>query len=317
MYPDALQAQDLGRSWARARPVGAQTNPFSFIDRISLYKALTDATNLDGYFGEKNERNPLWGLAYQLQWQHSSGRLSIGDRSDAINPASPWGYGNFTLCVIPYLGAIAAGTVPDVALLASPSDSRFAYAYGADMASRTVPEALRPAVLDWQRYFEKVATVQPGDDDEPLRLLLWDAHKTSLDVVAEEVATLTPELYSETEVRFLSGWCRMVDLLAACARRTDHPAIMEGGIDVLPERPLTPSDIENGLKAFTETVQGNVRAVLDLASLSDSRLKTQLWVWRRMMRTRAARDRSEDILRSLLGEDTSLGTRLALLRLIF
>lgn len=140
MYPEALNTQKLAQPWARTVPIVGALDPFSFIHRVSLYKTLIDATNVDGYFGADNDANPLWGLVYQLEWQYSTGRLNISAAEDVIDPDSPWGFGNFTLSIIPYLGAIAAGLVDDVAILAPKTSSRFEYIRGPNQAERTVPQ---------------------------------------------------------------------------------------------------------------------------------------------------------------------------------
>jgi hypothetical protein len=326
VYPYELADQALGKSWERAGPVGVDIDPFSFVGRVSLYKALIDATNVNGLFGERNITNPLWGLPYQLQWQKDSGRLSErdiprkhgaeGEQSDRIDPNSPWSYGNFSLCVIPYMGAILAGLVPDAHILPAKEDSIFAHAYGVDSASRIVPTRLVPAVEDWRAYFALVSKMQPGDDDEPLRLMLWKAHKASLDAVTEALAEVDQLLYSTTERKFLAGWCRMVDLLAASAWRTDHDAIIKGGIDVLPDRPLQADDVTNDYSAFHDDAKSNVKAVLELADMPERNMHITLWFWRRMMRTRGARDRAEEILHILLSKDSSGMEKLKLLRLL-
>lgn len=153
-----------------------------------------------------------------------------------------------------------------------------------------------------------------SDDDEPLRLLMWRSHKTSLDIAAENIMQISPKLYSAVEVKFLTGWCRMVDFLAAAAWRTDHPAIMEGGVDVLPSRPLKMSDIENKLIDLPDSVHDTTNSVLDLADLSEVRFQRGLKIWQRMMRKRAARDRADEILQTALGGEASAWQRLKLIR---
>lgn len=327
MYPSTLSQQSLGQSWSAANPIQGQIDPFIFLDRVAVYKRLIDATNINGFFGDDNATNPLWGLPYQLQWQYDSGRLSDVDRdvqhddmkATAHNIAadSPWSFGNYSLSIIPYLGAISAGLVPDVAILPPPVSSIFPHAHGMDSSSRTIPPIFNQALADWTQYFTKVAEIQIGDDDEPLRILLWEAHKTSLDAVTETLSQVEQRLFSNNEQQFLSGWCRMVDLLAAAAWRTDHPAIMDGGIDVLPDRPLRKNDDSNKFADFPEVVKGNIHSVMSLARLSDARINRALWIWRRMMRTRKARDDAKDILHTLMDDTGSKLAKLGLLRLLF
>lgn len=326
MYPRALSQQRLGQSWSAAKPVKGQIDPFMFLERVAVYKELMDATNINGLFGEYNETNPLWGLPYQLQWQYDSGRLSdaVGDtqrdemEATAHNIAadSPWSFGNYSLSIIPYLGAISAGLVPDVAILPPSVSSIFPHAYGIDSASRTVPPIFDQALSDWTQYFTKVAETHNGEDDEPLRILLWQAHKTSLDAVTATLSKVEQRLFSKNEQQFLDGWCKMVDMLAAAAWRTDHPAIIDGGIDVLPDRPLGKNDDISKFADFPEVVQGNINSVLRLARLSDARMHRALWIWRRMMRTRKARDDAKDILHILMDDTGSKLVKLKLLRLL-
>lgn len=316
MYPIELESQDLAKSWSRAIIIENELNPFSFIHRISLYKTLIDATNEDRYFGPDNANNPLWGLVYQLQWQQVSGRLNTLGDADLIDPDSPWGFGNFNLSVIPYLGAIAAGLIDDVSIAEPKSDSRFKYIFGPNQADRTIPSELAPAVDDWKQVFEAMMAPDKSQDDEPLRLLMWQSHKTSLDVAAANIMQITPKLYSEAEVKFLTGWCRMVDFLAAAAWRTDHNAVVEAGVDILPSRPLEMTDLENNLTHLRETVRDTTRSVIDLSDFSDARFKRGLTKWQRMMRKRSARDRAEEILHTALGGEATLWQRLKLLHLL-
>lgn len=317
MYPKALETQDLAQSWANAKPVVKELNPFSFMDRISLYKTLIDQTNRDKKFGSDNAANPLWGLVYQLQWQHSSGRLNSVDSGDFIEPDSPWSFGNFTLSVIPYLGAIAAGLVDDIVVTSPQSECRFEYAYGHTQSDRTVPVQFKPALEDWKHVFELMQTPQNAGNDESLRIVMWRAHKTSLDVAADAIRKLSPKQYSAAEIEFLRGWCRMVDFLAAAAWRTDHDAIMEGGIDVLPARPLEMTDLDDALGQLPESVRDITRSVIDLANLSEGRFQRGLWLWQRMMRKRTSRDRADEILATALNDDAPAWERLKLIRHLF
>lgn len=38
-------------------------------------------------------------------------------------------------------------------------------------------------MTDWKAYFSLVQSARAGDDVEPLRMALWKAHKTCLDLV--------------------------------------------------------------------------------------------------------------------------------------
>lgn len=291
-HPAELAGYDLHESWTGAPELGGRFDPFSFAQRMAVYRLLIERTHHAGLFGADNRGNPLWGLMFQHRWQFRTGRLGPTSRADGrIDPQAPWGYGNYVLCVVPWLGAVEAGTVPDLHLSGPDTPSRFGYARGD--AARHVPAALRAGVADWRDYFELLAATPPGGDDERIRSALWKAHKTCLDVVAADLAGLgTPDLPA-AELEFLRGWCRMVDFLWAAAWRTDFDSMTGHGLDVLPERLLGPDDRPGGSTDLRGKVRRNVRSVLGLARTSDRRYAVNLWLWQRVMRTREAR---EDVL---------------------
>ncbi|MBW0102977.1 Leg1-related protein [Pseudonocardia sp. KRD291] len=291
-HPAELAEHDLYGSWAAA-DLGPRFDPFAFAQRMAAYRSLIEHTNHDGLFGADNRGNPLWGLMFQHQWQFRTGRLGPASRTDGrIDPAAPWGYGNYVLCVVPWLGAVGAGTVPDAELAGPDAPGPFDHARGGVTGDRYVPVELAAGVADWRAYFELVAATPPGGDDEPLRSALWKAHKTCLDVVSRTLSARDP-FHPAEEIEFLRGWCRMVDFLWAAAWRTDFDSMTDHGLDVLPERILGPRDRAGAAGDLPRTVRRNVRSVRGvrgLARTSDRRYAVNLWLWRRVMRTRGARD---------------------------
>jgi Leg1 len=281
-HPDELVTLDLYRAWTDAEEFGETFDPFRFQHRMAAYRLMINNTNPGDRFGADNRHNPLWGLMFQHQWQFRTGRLGTGTQRDGrIDPDAPWGYGNYTLCVVPYLGAAAAGVVPQVAVADPPTPSRFPY-----VASGIVPDELSGGVADWRAYFT-LATTSGAADSEPARLTLWKAHKTCLDVVVGAIAGLDAAPWPELELTFLRGWCRMVDYLWVAAWPTDFAFMTEHGLDVLPERLLTgPED----LRALPAKARRNVANILRLATTPTWRYRLNLALWKRVMRTREARD---------------------------
>ena len=280
-YPEELRALDLFEIWTAVEPLGARFDPFRFDQRMAAYRLLMGAMNENGRFGEDNRRNPLWGLMFQHQWQFRTGRLGAGAPEDGrIDPDAPWGYGNYALSVVPWLGAVAAGTVPSAELAGPPGPSRFDY-------SRLPFER---GVDDWRAFFTVVTASRPGADEEPIRLALWKAHKTCLDVVAARIAGIHPGSDSPLELTFLRGWCRMVDYLWVAAWPTDFDFMSEHGVDVLPERLLRPDEDLHAAADLPEKVRRNVDNVVKLARTPAWRYNLNLALWKRVMRTRQARD---------------------------
>src|SRR5882724_5038625 len=168
---------------------------------------------------------------FQLQWQCRTGRLGPTTRTDGrIDPDTAWGYGNYTLSVIPWLGAAAAGVVPRLEIADAPTTSRFRYVLGG-----VVPDELARGVAAWRNFFELVRNSPATSDHEPIQIALWRAHKTCLDVVVTAIADIDPAPYAPLELTFLRGWCRMVDYLGAAAWPTDFDFMTSHGLDVLPE----------------------------------------------------------------------------------
>jgi hypothetical protein len=282
-HPAELAELDLFTVWTTAEELGERLDPFRFEHRMAGYRLMIDATNRDGLFGVDNRDNPLWGLMFQHQWQFRTGRLGATTRTGGvIDPDAPWGYGNYTLSVIPWLGAAAAGVVPNLTIADPPGPARFRY-----VDNGRVPDELVPGVQDWRNFFALVRESGPGADLEPIRLALWKAHKTCLDVVVTRIAGIDPAPYSALELTFLRGWCRMVDYLWAAAWPTDFGFMTEHGLDVLPERLL--EHVEE-LRALPDRARRNVKNILRLAQTPAWRYNLNLRLWRRIMRTRAARD---------------------------
>jgi hypothetical protein len=83
---------------------------------------------------------------------------------------------------------------------------------------------------------------------------------------------------------FQPQWCRMVDYPWAAAWPTDFGFMTGHGQDVLPERLLRDGDV---LADLPDKV---LRNILRLARTPGWRHTVNLTLWRRIMRTRAARD---------------------------
>jgi hypothetical protein len=282
-HPDELTTLDLYPVWTTAPELAQEFDPFRFEQRMAAYRLMIGNTNPADRFGADNRHNPLWGLMFQHQWQFRTGRLGVGThRGGRIDPDSPWGYGNYALSVVPWLAAGAAGVVPALPVADPPAPSRFRYVTGG-----VVPEELVGAVDDWRAYFTLVSGSGPADP-EPARLALWKAHKTSLDVVVRALDDVDTAPWPELEITFLRGWCRMVDYLWAAAWPTDFGFMTAHGLDVLPESLLTTPD---DLRALPAKVSRNVVNVLRLATTPRWRYRFDLALWRRIMRTREARER--------------------------
>ncbi len=314
--PLELKRLDLFALWRDVPKVGNQLDPFRFRHRIAAYRQLIHATNRDHLFGEDNRKNPLWGLMFQLHWQFRTGRL--GGRTpvdDVIDPDASWGYGNYLLCIVPWLGAEAAGIVPGVAISGPCARTQFRYASGGGGTPLDLPAELGEPIEDWRKFFELVKRSDRGHDQEPIRFALWKAHKTSLDIVAERLVGVDPSPNTRQEQEFLRGWCRMVDYLWAAAWPTDFDFMLANGLEVLPERMLEETDASLRLEDMPRPVRANVRHIVALARLPAYRHELGLKMWRRGMRAGTARAEVMSMLDALFNPTPQNRTaRLRLLR---
>jgi hypothetical protein len=279
-------------------------NPFKFKERMAAYKLLIECLNPHKALGTNHELNMFWGFVSQLDWQWRSGRL--GDpkeagketsiKPDNISPDSWWGCCNYTLSIIPLVGAMQLGLVPpiEISLPKAAIQKKFARAGG---ASRPwiVPKAFEKPLEKWRVFFRAVTALKPADDQEKVRLLIWEAHLATI-TVATKLFEREFEMLSENERVFAQGWTRMVDFLGSAAWRTDLTYLSEVGRGNLPNRMLTKDDRFGAMMDMDAPTNMTILNVTNLGEQSKLRFRISRYLWARAMRTRAARDESGKLL---------------------
>lgn len=241
--------------------------------RMGMYRLLVERTNLHGSFGPHDELSPFWGYASQLAWQARSGRLG----AHAIEVTSWWGACNYALSVVPYVAAMQMELVPNLAV--------------------DVDRGYDAAIIAWHEAFH--ALTDPACDHDRARLAVWHAHLESI-TFAVNRHEREYRAMPEAEQRFARGWVRMVDLFAAAAVRTDLEKLIETGGGALPSRVLRAGDPHDDLPRHERST---VRRVGELADRPGWRWALEMRIWRRMMRTRAARLDAENLLAGMFGKD--------------
>lgn len=287
-----LTKASVNAMWSALPPLADAADPFVYEQRMAIYKLLIESMNDRGVFGAENERNVFWGYFFQLEWQWRSGRLQLdATLPGRIDPNSMWGHANYSLSVIPYIAAAQLGIAPEIELLAPAGESTVDYPQGGGRAGAyRIPPLFEEPLRQWRRFFEYVRQFEPGNDIEPVRRLQWDAHKSSLVKVEHGVFELGRRFSSPGERDFLLGWIRMVDFLGTAAWRTDLIYMLENGIGTLPERALTAQDVPGRIVDMDERVNNNLRNIIGLTHQSKLRFAFNLYLWKRAMRTRQARD---------------------------
>jgi len=257
-------------------------DPASVRDRHAMYRLLIERTNPTGALGTTHELSPFWGYDAQLAWQHASGRLGTGDR---IAPNSWWGACNYSLSVVPYAVAMEHDLVPR-----APLDLR---GYAA-------------ALPHWHGAFHRMLSLDADADLEPVRFAVWRAHLASITAAVvrhrREFAALPA-----AEQAFARGWIRMVDLFGAAALRTDLEYLTPRPAS-LPGRILDDRDFSDLPRYEASTA----RRVILLGERPAWRWPLELAMWKRMVRTRVARDQLDAVMIELFGK--SLRGKLRALR---
>lgn len=296
----------FGEYWETLPDVKAEgyLNPFKFKERMAAYKLLIEALNPHKALGTQHELNMFWGFVSQLDWQWRSGRLSdpkdFGTEAslklEIISVDSWWGCCNYALSIIPLIGAMQLAIIPaiEISLPKAASPKKFARA-GGSSRPWIVPKAFEKALHKWRTFFRALMLLQPTNDQEKVRLLIWDAHLETI-TVATKLYERELALLPTNEQIFGCGWTRMVDFLGSAAWRTDLSYLIEVGRGNLPNRVLTNND---RFGAMSDVDADTNMTILNIASLGEQS-KLRFWVsrylWARAMRTRAARDESGKLL---------------------
>jgi hypothetical protein len=278
--------------WDDLPELAGVVDPFSFRERLALYRLLIDSCNPAQIFGLDNEANVLWGYVFQCHWQWASGRYAPERgqpwESDRIDPESVWCHGNHLLSVVPFIAAAREGLVPELDVARPPDGTTLPYVHGGGGRDLSVPPGVEAAIGSWQEFFAKLRRLRPGSELEVIRFALWESHKASL-IAAERTTPSGHASFSELERTFLSGWVQMVEFFAAAAWRTDLEFMLENGLDTLPHRPLRDDDVPGSIPDMNPTVNSNLVSIFSLTTHSRHRRALTLWLWRRAMRTPKAR----------------------------
>jgi len=247
---------------------GTAIDGYSFLGRMAVVKHLIFGLDPAHLWERRDttchfrEWHWLWGYACQMDWQHRSGRLLIGasqmTEKDRISKDSWWGYMNFCFSVCIFVGAQRAGiTTMNIEF---------------DIVSTSLLEndkCVQQCVGAWEHlfnngYIEFKDSIHDNVSDETFRQhsfqfhqAVWEAHTSVIECVVgldtqNTINPIMPEmlcLLTEAERNFGLGWCRMVDILAACCFPTDLVTLKQDGAGFLPIQIVS----DEGYQTFQKT----------------------------------------------------------------
>jgi hypothetical protein len=265
--------------------------------------------SLHNICGERIENYIFCGaICSQLDWQYRSGRLRVGgdmkSDADAISTNSWWSYMNFCFSICILLGAQRAGALDGV------SDIHL------DKASQELvnsDDAVQECIASWQRLFEhsypaykeaiknvSISRKEFGSIRFQLQQDVWSAHTKVIEHTigqdSSNVATMSPraakllQFLPHPERDFGLGWCRMVEIIAACTFPTDLVSLVEDGAGFLPLQVVTQQRMDeweatpnlNGPEARRFNSVVTMHKLLTASSESLHRMSS---FWQRVVRT--------------------------------
>jgi len=302
--PDAERCTKVGLGeWlAVDDPVDTgRCDPWDVRHRMALYRLLVERTNARGALGERDELSPFWGFATQLAWQHRSGRTSRdGASSTRIDTHGWWGICNYALSIVPYAAAMQIGAVP-VLHLEEPAGEFFLGRVYTREGTVVPAPTYAAAFAAWRDALGAMVRLARGDDIEPVRFAVWRAHLASIEAAVRAHRCELGRMHA-SEARFGRGWVRMVDLLGTAAARVDLAELADRGAGSLPSRMLSDTKLDNRHE------RSAARRIIRLGEVPSWAWRLQLDGWRRMMRTRAAREEYGTLLRGLFGLGSDVWT---------
>jgi hypothetical protein len=285
-----LAQVDFFSYWAALPSTAAEVDPFAYAGRLLVYKLLMEALNTQGAFGAGNEHNPFWGSVFHLAWQWRSRRLTLPNtEAERIDPHSMWSYIDHAVSIIPLIAALNVGAIKPVVILAPYERGVIAYAHGGGKSAYIVPDDFAEALPEWNAFFDMALSLKPGDDQEPLRFKFWDAQRKSFLGTATVIEERALYYHTRPELDFINGWMRMADYKGAAAWRTDLDFMLKYGVGALPERPLSSDDKPGRIRNLNHHINEYLVNCKTLVHQSKLRGAFDLLLWRRAMRSPAAR----------------------------
>lgn len=274
---DTLQGTCFESYWEGLQAQGKTTtrtfDGFSVLGRMAIYKYLIFELDEPSTWNIVKDFwffHWLWGYGAQLDWQHRSGRLSIGSDDDGqvhrsgdrISTQSWWGFMNFCFSVCILLGAEKAGLISQGRVML---DSKSVELVKGD-------ESIRICIDRWSDLFGepyvkyKNAVSNLGQECHEFAMArfefqkeVWKAHTAVIYATVgrhrkepknEQLDTML-QLLPEPEQKFGLGWCNMVELLASLTYPTHLRTLMRDGAGYLPVSIVTPELLKEWQSSLT------------------------------------------------------------------
>ncbi|XP_029281720.1 liver-enriched gene 1, tandem duplicate 1 [Cottoperca gobio] len=285
-------------------------DPWHFLHRMSLYRLMIAATDpFMGCMGTNATDNPMWGLALQLGWMLTSGRLAdpsgattcglqTGDTM-CVSPQSWWSCVNYYVSALPFLSAAQQGFMgAGVQVQMQVPDGVQGYCTTYADCSTTYPDAM----TKWDAFFQglKAAADSPLPDNEKKDSLLglyWDAQMASS--YASAACNPKQSQYSSVEVAFAKSWLNSAEYVSAAHFQSnlEQSAMF---LTPLPSRILKEDDVAPNIADLNHEENHSLYIfswMTNANSLLGGRLVS---LWKRAMCSVSTREKGREMLQQLL-----------------
>lgn len=253
-------------------------NPWSYLDRLGLYKILINTTSpLMPFCAVSNQANILFGLPTQFGWQFNTNRL-FTNGTQRISTDSWWASANYYLSIIPFLAAVDAGVVRQGPFQLVQRED---FCVNSSDCFRQVPDAM----LKWRLFFATISQVnycrnQSVDDrmiDQCFLAPMWSAHIASLDNALPLIASKVSLLPSQREQQFGLGWGNLVGFIGMARQNVNLSSTNTFQEAYLPNRTLTDEDHPPHCPDLPKTVNQALEVLLFIRPQWDPEL---MKVWK-------------------------------------
>ncbi|KAF7231163.1 protein LEG1 homolog [Nothobranchius furzeri] len=285
-------------------------DPWRYLNRMSLYRLLIAATDpYMGSMGPGPTENPMWGLALQLGWMQTSGRLAdptglttcglqTGDAM-CISPQSWWSCVNHFSSALSFLSAAQHGLMGAgvQVQLQTPAGSE-GYCTTYVECSTQYPDAM----TKWDAYFQalKASTESALPDNEKKDSILgayWVAQMGSLQASAS--CNAKQSHYSSEEVLFANSWMNSAEYVSAAHFHSSLEKSVKF-LTPLPSRVLREGDVAPNIADLTPEENHSLSIFSWMRSINTFLGGTLVNMWKGAMCSVTTREQGRQMLEQLL-----------------
>ncbi|XP_007561104.1 liver-enriched gene 1, tandem duplicate 1 [Poecilia latipinna] len=285
-------------------------NPWNYLNRQSFYRLVIAGTDpYLTYMGTTQTENPFWGLALQLGWMKSSGRLADPSGSttcglqtgDAmcISPESFWGCMNYFTSALPFLSAAQQGFLGEniqIKLQVPAGVEGFCSTYTECSASHS------DAMTKWDAFFQALkptseSTLPDNEKKDSILGVYWVAQMAT--TYASSTCNVKKSHYSAEEQSFADSWLDSAEYVAAAHFHSNlEKSVLF--LNPLPSRILRAGDAAPNIADLTQEENNSLKIFSWMKNINTILGGSMVRMWKGAMCSVTTREKGKDLLEQLL-----------------